>query len=88
MHLAEEFSQHVHEAEEGVSLHAHQYLEERYSLDHHGNGLQSKALKTQGWTLKYWKQWLSWATRCRLEPINKLPRLSKCTCGESLLRSF
>ena len=45
MHLAEEFSQHVHEAEEGVSRHAHQYPEDRYSLDQRGNGLQSNALK-------------------------------------------
>jgi len=29
------------------------------------------------WALKGWKRWLSWAVRCRLEPIKKVARTIK-----------
>ncbi len=31
--------------------------------------------KTRGWARKYWMKWLSWAMRCRLEPMKKAAKL-------------
>ncbi|MYJ45361.1 MAG: ISL3 family transposase, partial [Rhodothermaceae bacterium] len=33
--------------------------------------------KTRGWALRYWKKWLSWAMRCRLEPIKDAAKTIK-----------
>ncbi len=33
--------------------------------------------KTRGWALKSWKKWLSWAMRCRLEPMKKATKTIK-----------
>lgn len=33
--------------------------------------------KSRAWAIKAWKRWLSWAQRCRLEPIKKVARMIK-----------
>ncbi len=33
--------------------------------------------KTRGWARKYWKKWLIWAMRCRLEPMKKAAQTVK-----------
>lgn len=32
---------------------------------------------SQGWATKYWKKWLSWASRCRLRPMTTVARTIK-----------
>ena len=33
--------------------------------------------KSRAWAIKAWKRWLSWAQRCRIEPIKKVARMIK-----------
>lgn len=33
--------------------------------------------KSRTWAIKAWKRWLSWALRCRLEPVKKVTRMVK-----------
>ena len=33
--------------------------------------------KSRAWAIKAWKRWLSWALRCRLEPVKKVARMVK-----------
>ena len=33
--------------------------------------------KSRAWAIKAWERWLSWAQRCRLEPIKKVSRTIK-----------
>ena len=33
--------------------------------------------KSRAWAIKAWERWLSWAQRCRLEPIKKVARTVK-----------
>ena len=41
----------------------------------------------RGWALRAWKGWLSWAQRCRLEPMVKVGAWSVIICGGSSTRS-
>lgn len=33
--------------------------------------------KSRAWAIKAWKRWLSWAQRCRMEPIKKVAKMIK-----------
>src|SRR5206468_3030084 len=32
---------------------------------------------TRGWARRAWTKWISWATRCRLEPMGRVARMVK-----------
>lgn len=36
---------------------------------------------SRGWARKAWKRWLSWAMRCRLEPIKKVAKMVRAHLG-------
>ena len=40
------------------------------------------------WARKGWEKWLSWAMRCRLEPVKEAAKTIKNISGESSMRLF
>jgi transposase len=46
-----------------------------WAIKETARGLWSYA--TRGWARRAWKKWISWATRCRLEPMARVARMVK-----------
>jgi len=46
-----------------------------WAIKETARGLWSYA--TRGWALRAWKKWISWAARCRLEPMARVARMVK-----------
>jgi len=65
----EESSQHVSEAEAGISRSV-----DCQRLGNRGTSRNLWHYKTWSWALRYWTKWLNWAMRCRLEPMKEAAR--------------
>lgn len=46
-----------------------------YAIKETARGLWSYV--TRGWARRAWEKWISWATRCRLEPMRRVARMVK-----------
>jgi len=61
-----------------------QFAENSACMGHQGTVWKLWHYVSRTWALKGWKRWLSWAMRCRLEPMKKAAKTVKNhKCGRS-----